>query len=1219
MDPKPMNARDIFSEMLEIEDPHERVQFLDQACKGNAALRAELESLLFAHDQSEGFLPSPDLDQPVTLDSAPLAEGPGSIIGRYKLLEKIGEGGMAVVYMAEQEQPIHRKVALKLIKLGMDTKNVIARFEAERQALAMMDHPNIAKVFDAGATDTGRPYFVMELVHGVSMTEFCNQQNLPMPARLGLFSEICNAMQHAHQRGIIHRDLKPSNVMVTMHDDKAVPKVIDFGIAKATNQRLTEKTVFTRYAQMIGTPAYMSPEQAQMSGLDIDTRSDIYSLGVLLYELLTDSVPFGDEELRHAGYLEMQRIISEEEPVKPSTKLSTLGDTLTEIAKQRCCTPELLRKTIRGDLDWIVMISLEKNRTRRYETASAFKRDIERYLQHEPVHARRSGAVYRLKKYLYRHRVHAIVALVAVVLTAAMIALTTMANTQRERQAEIERIERAQQVEAERVKEGGILSQARKSLASRDRQAALKAIKEILDSQHVGPEARLLHAGILVDGGDYELAKGTLEDLLNEKSDIAGAAHSLLAQLLLRRLSPNDEKGLRIIEQHQQRAQELLPDSAEACFLRALTALSIKEKRFWLQEALDLDPQHYESWRLRALINKASRRYEALKEDAQVLTVLDKHSDSLGYTLRATAFTELGKYKQALAAYDKAIEHLSLQDIEYAELSTQRNDVRLRMGEYDRVIADARDCLQRIPPDLGPVRFSAQLQFQVFFGLTVLGQYKEAGTLFTQVINGASNSLRECLMRDYFEQWSSSYVFDALTAGRPWHATDSVPEGSAFRIMREAEERYFALTDKGAHRLFEGSYPQWSPDGTQLAFNLGVHGNSGIAIYNPKTGATDLITVPGRKPCWSPDGRHIAFWRDSQMLQMERLLSAESERRANLTSVRDKGRGEIWVMKADGTEARRLGIGMELCWQDAEYLTYWDKPALYAISIEDKGAQPQTILERASWRLMLPVPDGSCDAFMGHKSIKIVNRKSNETRHHWQDLPGLYNGNWAPSYRQFCAGVSKAYWNQAGLWFFDLDSGQATQIFDGQVISAAWAPDEMKLAITLGHPFNEIWLAEIDPNVSVIESLGPGRTLEAYYRDRVHYYTRRIEMDPGDADCYLHRAVCFDNLHDKYSYVADMERYADAIRPPVTSHPREPEFRDFLKRLWQGTPRNLGALVNSTDTENFVTVSSHGRELYFSSRRPGGQGDYDLWGGQTVFDPGGMGRARKPRIRGKLA
>ena len=274
------------------------------------------------------------------------------------MLEKIGEGGMAVVYMAEQEKPIRRQVALKIIKLGMDTKSVIGRFEAERQALALMDHPHIAKVFDAGATDTGRPYFVMELVRGLSITKYCDQNNLSTEERESLFIQVCSAVQHAHQKGIIHRDIKSSNVMVTLHDGQPIPKVIDFGIAKAINQKLTEKTLFTRYAQMIGTPAYMSPEQAEMSDLDIDTRTDIYSLGVLLYELLIGTPPFSEEELRRAGYLEIQRIICEQEPTKPSTKLSSLGDTLAEVARQRRSTPDLLRKSVRGDLDWIVMKAL---------------------------------------------------------------------------------------------------------------------------------------------------------------------------------------------------------------------------------------------------------------------------------------------------------------------------------------------------------------------------------------------------------------------------------------------------------------------------------------------------------------------------------------------------------------------------------------------------------------------------------------------------------------------------------------------------------------------------------------------------------------------------------------------------------------------------------------------------------------------------------------------
>ena len=394
----------VFLEAIEKPSVGARAAYLDAVCQNDAELRAELESLLNAHDRAGGFLKSPILDGEVILERSALPETPGTVIGRYTLLEKIGEGGMAVVYMAEQTELIRRKVALKIIKLGMDTKQVIARFEAERQALAMMDHPNIAKVLDAGATETGRPYFVMELVTGVSITEYCDQNQLSTRERLALLLQVCNAVQHAHQKGIIHRDIKPSNVMVAHHDGRAVPKVIDFGIAKAINQRLTERTLFTRYAHVIGTPAYMSPEQAELSDLDIDTRSDIYSLGILFYELLTGTPPFSEEELRKAGYLEMQRIIREQEPLKPSTKLGTLGRTLTDIAKRRRSTPELLRKMLRGDLDWIVMKALEKDRTRRYETASALALDVQRHLADEPVLARAPGMLYRLRKFVRRHR-----------------------------------------------------------------------------------------------------------------------------------------------------------------------------------------------------------------------------------------------------------------------------------------------------------------------------------------------------------------------------------------------------------------------------------------------------------------------------------------------------------------------------------------------------------------------------------------------------------------------------------------------------------------------------------------------------------------------------------------------------------------------------------------------------------------------------------------------
>jgi serine/threonine protein kinase/dienelactone hydrolase len=416
----------IFLEAVEKSTTKERAAYLNDVCQDNVELRADLESLLKAHEKSGGFLETPAFESEITLDSSPISEVPGTTIGRYKLLEKIGEGGMAVVYMAEQREPIRRKVAFKIIKLGMDTRQVIARFEAERQALAMMDHPNIAKVFDAGATETGRPYFVMELVHGVSITDYCDKNKLDTRRRLELLVQVCHAVQHAHQKGIIHRDIKPSNVLVTMHDDEPVPKVIDFGIAKATNQRLTEKTVFTRYAHFIGTPAYMSPEQAQMSGLDVDTRSDIYSLGVLLYELLTGTTPFDAEVLRKAGYTEIQRIICETDPLKPSTKLSKSGQTLTDLAQQRKANPDTLHKLVKGDLDWIVMKCLEKDLTRRYETTHELAGDIERHLRNEPILAGSPSLIYRAQKFWRRHRQHIITAAVITILFAGLISAIWM-------------------------------------------------------------------------------------------------------------------------------------------------------------------------------------------------------------------------------------------------------------------------------------------------------------------------------------------------------------------------------------------------------------------------------------------------------------------------------------------------------------------------------------------------------------------------------------------------------------------------------------------------------------------------------------------------------------------------------------------------------------------------------------------------------------------------
>ncbi len=463
--------KEIFLAAVELPSAEDREAYLDRACGDDPLLRAHVALLLAAHTggasdrgpvvpgtattaptgewtEAAGSKGGPaggsnasgsetEADPPPSSDDAtrdapwstplqpaalpPLAEGPGSQIGPYRLLQQIGEGGMGAVFMAEQDRPVRRRVALKVIKPGMDSAQVLARFEAERQALALMEHPNIARVLDAGATDSGRPFFVMELIKGIPITQYCDEARLSPRERLELFVPVCQAIQHAHQKGIIHRDIKPSNVLVTEIDGKPVPRVIDFGIAKATDQRLTERTLFTQFGSIVGTLEYMSPEQASLSGVDVDTRADIYSMGVLLYELLTGTTPLERHRLREAGYAEILRRIKEEEPPKPSTRLSGSGDGLASIAARRGMEPARLTRLVRGELDWIVMRALEKDRDRRYETATHFARDVERFLTDEPVEACPPSAGYRLRKFARRHR--------AVLSTAAAIAAVLIATT----------------------------------------------------------------------------------------------------------------------------------------------------------------------------------------------------------------------------------------------------------------------------------------------------------------------------------------------------------------------------------------------------------------------------------------------------------------------------------------------------------------------------------------------------------------------------------------------------------------------------------------------------------------------------------------------------------------------------------------------------------------------------------------------------------------------
>jgi serine/threonine protein kinase len=399
-----MTERSIFMEALNIADPHERAAYLDRACAGDHALRQRVDELLLAYTQSGRFLEVPATELLASADEQPESEGAGTVVGPYKLLEQIGEGRHSVVFLAQQRQPVRRKVALKVLKPGSDTREVVARFEDERQALALMDHPNIARILDGGTTPLGRPYFVMEPVRGIPITSFCDENEIPVRERLALFIDVCRAVQHAHQKGVIHRNLIPKNVLVAQRDGVRVPKLIDFGFAKALGLRITDQTLFTNFTPVVDSPLYISPEEVESSGADVDTHSDVYGLGVLLYELLTGTTPYDREPFTVEDIEVVRRAIREEEAQPPSARIGALGQRATQISAHRRSEPKGLRRLLRGELDSIVTKALAKDRERRYESASSMARDLERYLADELVDACPPTTAYRLRKLTRRHR-----------------------------------------------------------------------------------------------------------------------------------------------------------------------------------------------------------------------------------------------------------------------------------------------------------------------------------------------------------------------------------------------------------------------------------------------------------------------------------------------------------------------------------------------------------------------------------------------------------------------------------------------------------------------------------------------------------------------------------------------------------------------------------------------------------------------------------------------
>ncbi len=673
----------IFNDAAEISDAEQRIAYLHRACGEDRALRAEVEELL-QHDAELGSLQEgPNAAIAPTLDFAPIAERPGTMIGRYKLVHEIGHGGMGVVYMAEQKEPVKRRVALKIIKPGMDTREVVARFNSERQALAMMDHQCVAHVLDGGSTESGRPYFVMELVDGTPITEYCDECRYTTRQRLELFIQVCDAVQHAHQKGVIHRDIKPSNILVTHYDAAIVPKVIDFGIAKAVHQPLTDASVYTQVSQMIGTPLYMSPEQAERTGQDVDTRTDVYALGVLLYELLTGTTPFDRELLRNSGLDEVKRIIREEDPLRPSTRLSTLGAALDTVVGKHHTDRRTLTHELSGELDCIVMKAMEKDRNRRYESANDFARDLQRYLDDEPVQACPPSKAYRLGKFYRRNKAaFAAAALVLLSLVLGLAGTTWQAiraaqaeNLAEQRLTEVDEEHRLAQANYVRARE------AVKQMLTRVADEELGRIPEMKDTRlSLLEDAAAFYTKLLelnprdsqayFERGEvyrmlarYKDALADFDDAIEFSPDNA-AFHAHLAVFLARKCTDVAYRDPRRALVHAKRAVELAPASASYRTELARTHFLLgarEEAEAEVDRLARMVPELTVTYGAAEAYGKIGDAYRIIGDAKSALPYLEKAvadpaaADLYQWRL-ANVLVRLGEKEKAIGAVEKACE-----------------------------------------------------------------------------------------------------------------------------------------------------------------------------------------------------------------------------------------------------------------------------------------------------------------------------------------------------------------------------------------------------------------------------------------------------------------------------------------------------------------------------------------------------------------------------------
>ncbi len=916
-----------------------------------------------------------------------------------------------------------------------------------------------------------------------------------------MFLHVCEAIQHAHQKGIIHRDLKPSNILVVVQDDEMIPKVIDFGVARAISQPLTERTLYTEQGQLIGTPEYMSPEQADLNNQDIDTRTDIYSLGIVLYELLAGILPFDPKTLREGGIEHIRKVICEEDPKTPSMRLSkTSMEESAESARRRQTDLRTLQRKLRGDLDWIALKAMEKDRTRRYATVEAMAVDIQNYLTHQPVTAAPPALLYRAGKFARRHR-QALAALTMMVLVLGGVFLAILMSVRAARE----------HTYVESLVHRRSLADAHMLIGNKKCDEALTKIEPLLHSTYVGRQARLAHAQVRLEQKDFGTAITELEAVVGEPcglDETAGQAHAMLANIYYEGDpcapgQPGDYHQL--WKDHREQAEKLIGSTAAYHFLRARATPDVQEALTLLAQALELDRQHYDSLRERAYIYQGQHDYYEMAMDAACMITIQPRNPR-GYDLKAVALREMGRPQEALPNHKTAIE-LSPDD---PDLYEERRETHMRMQQYELALQDAQKCAQLRPNE--PSYF-----YKPFLVYTAMGQYEQAAEHFTRFMASPAASRGydpDNLPNNtslYFHLFSCRQVFESLRAGRPWHGSNPPPHSAPYAVANEADSSYKWWSSTVRSIISTGFDPAWSPDGTKLAYSQGLHTGSVVAVFDLATGRTQLLVSPGRAPAWSPDGRYVAFVKDRWLLPPKRLghlncldwiMDGETPRHAE----------EVWVMDMINREVHRIGAGTNPHWGGRSRRLYFYDAAdstLYSISVEDRTSRPLTALTDCSSSRPRVSPDERYVVDCKSRELRIIDLTTKEVVATWIVPPVCRDtvlAQWSPEGNEISIGSFIA--SEMGLWIYDLRTRTAAKLLPGQVATACWSPDRRRLAACLGPPFVQIWVADIAPDRPTAESFDSVQTLQEHSSWLIEKLNREIAADPALIYAYDQRADC---------------------------------------------------------------------------------------------------------------